>query len=117
MKTVAMILGITGGVTGIIIVLLTPAFFDAASGWDSSGGDIGTGRGLALLLIAGAGIIGGLLANKTRMASWIILFLAGLGGFRIASLQIWVIPGTFLLLGTVFVLFGSIKNSTDPLDI
>lgn len=100
MRTAAMVLGIIGGVFGILAGLLAMVVGGAGAALNAEGGGTVTGLGFAAVFIAVAAIVGAALANKSPMASWILLLLTGIAGF-IAVSAFWIISGILLLVGAL----------------
>jgi hypothetical protein len=99
MKGTALTLGIIAGVIGILAGILEIATGGAASALDADGGGTVAGMGFVTFFLAVAGIVGGV--RSASGSGWILMLLAGIGGFVTAGL-FWLLSGPLFIVGAGF---------------
>jgi hypothetical protein len=113
MRVAALILGIVGGVLGIVAGIFAMTVGGIGAAFEAEGAGMVTVLGLAAILLAVVGIVGGGVALRYPRASALLQLVAGLGGF-VAVSAFWIPAGVCLLVGALLAFLGRRPASPAP---
>ncbi len=105
MRTGALVLGIIGGFVGLIAAILALGFGGLAAAFAAEGAGLVVGGGVAAIILAALGIVGGALALSRPGTSAVLQLIVAIGGLLAIGL-LWIPSAILFGFGALTAALG-----------